>query len=136
MTELYPEFKSLHIALVLTSGGLFLLRGAFVATGATWPMTASLRYLSYSIDTLLVASAAALLLILPVAVYQNGWLVLKLLLLPVYVVLGSLALKRGRTLARRRVAYGAALLVLLSMYAIARTHHPLGPWLFIREWLF
>ena len=96
MLEVYPLIKWAHVSVVLVSGALFAFRGSFVAAGASWPMTPALRYLSYGIDTLIVATAAMLLAVLPVSAYSNGWLALKLALLVVYIVLGSLALKRAR----------------------------------------
>ena len=45
----------------------------------------------------------------------------------VYIVLGSLALKRGRTVSIRRGCFVAAIAVFLFVYVIARTHDPLGP---------
>jgi uncharacterized membrane protein SirB2 len=56
-------------------------------------MAAPLRFLSYSIDTILLTAALMLLTILPHAVFANGWLAVKLALLVVYVALGSFALK-------------------------------------------
>jgi uncharacterized membrane protein SirB2 len=47
-------------------------------------------------------------------------------LLIVYIVLGVIALRRGRTVAARRVCWIAALLVYAMMISVARTHHPLG----------
>ena len=60
--------------------------------------------------------------------FANGWLATKLLLLVAYVVLGSFALKRGRTPRARQVFFAAATLIYVVMFGIARTHHPLG-WL-------
>ena len=135
MLEFYPDIRLVHISAVIVSGSLFAVRGVFVQAGATWPMIAPLRYLSYAIDTVIVTTAILLLVVLPASIYANGWLALKLTLLIVYIVLGSLALKRARTPRRRRVALGCALAVFLAMLAVAHTHHPLGPWLIIREWL-
>lgn len=127
MIEFYPQVKWLHVAMVLCSGGLFLLRGLLVQLGRPqWAMAAPLRYLSYSIDTTLLTAALMLLTILPHAVFANGWLWVKLGLLPVYVVLGSMALKRGRSPASRRNFYVAALLVYGFMISVARAHQPLG----------
>ena len=67
MIEFYPQIKSAHILLVLLSGSLFALRGGFALFGARWPRHAALRYTSYSIDTMLLTSAAMLLTILPVS---------------------------------------------------------------------
>jgi len=60
MTELYPEIRLIHIIAVLASGGLFLIRGLAVNLGARWAMAAPLRYLSYAIDTTLLAAALML----------------------------------------------------------------------------
>lgn len=126
MIEFYPQIKWLHVAAVLVSGMLFALRGVAVQAGARWAMAAPLRYLSYAIDTTLLTAALMLLTILPGALYANGWLTLKLGLLVVYVVLGTFALKRGRTRGMRAVCFVAALLVYGYIIGIARAHHPLG----------
>lgn len=130
MIEFYPQIKAAHVVAVLCSGGLFLLRGALVQVGAPAAvrvaMAAPTRYLSYGVDTALLTAALMLLTILPGAVFANGWLAVKLVLLVVYVVLGTLALRRGRTPAARRACYVAAILVFSFMLTVARTHQPLG----------
>src|SRR6478609_5733272 len=94
----YPQIKWVHIAAISASGSLFALRGALVQAGRPrWAMAAPVRYLSYTIDTVLLTAALMLLTILPGAMFANGWLVVKLVLLVAYVVLGSLALKRAPT---------------------------------------
>jgi uncharacterized membrane protein SirB2 len=129
MFEFYPQIKWVHIACVLASGLLFALRGLLVqlehANVAQWT---PLRLLSYSIDTTLLTAALMLLSILPGAMFANGWLTTKLILLVAYVVLGTLALKRGRTPRMRQFCYVAALTTYVFMLGIARMHHPLG-WL-------
>ena len=127
MIEFYPEIKWTHIAAVLMSGTLFLVRGVAVQLGARWAMAAPLRYISYSIDTILLTAALMLFTLLPGAVFANGWLITKVVLLVVYVVLGSYALKRGRTRTVRAACFAAALLAYLYMIGVARAHHPLGP---------
>lgn len=126
MLEFYPQSKAVHVAAVMASGLLFLLRGAAVQLGATWAMAAPLRYLSYSIDTVLLTAALMLATILHQFPFVHGWLTAKVLLLVCYVVLGSFALKRGRTRAVRTFCWLAALLVYLYIISIARAHHPLG----------
>ena len=125
----YPQIKWVHVAAVCASGALFTLRGALVqANRQRWAMAAPVRYLSYSIDTVLLTAALMLLTILPGAMFANGWLTLKLVLVVVYVVLGTLALKRGRTPRMRASCFVAALLVFVTIIGIALAHHPLG-WL-------
>jgi uncharacterized membrane protein SirB2 len=126
MIEFYMPIKSVHIAAVLASGGLFALRGLLVLSGRAWAMSAPLRYLSYSIDTVLLTAALMLATMLPGAVFANGWLAVKLTLLVSYVLLGSFALKRGRSNRSRTLFFIAAVIVYAFMYSVARTHQPLG----------
>lgn len=127
MLELYPEIKLVHVTAAIASGTLFLLRGAAVNWGGNWGMIAPIRYLSYTIDIVLLTAALLLLAILPSSVYSNGWLWLKLMLLVVYIGLGTLALKRGRTAGIRRSCFVAAIAIYTCIFFIARTHDPLGP---------
>lgn len=126
MIEFYPEIKWIHIAAVLSSGGLFALRGTVMLAGARWHMAAPLRYLSYTIDTVLLTAALMLATILHQYPFVNGWLTTKVLLLVVYVVLGSLALKRGATRATRATAFVAAVLVYGFIISVARAHDARG----------
>jgi hypothetical protein len=62
----YAQIKAVHVAAVLLSGTLFLLRGALVqAGGARWAMSGFARYASYGIDTVLLTAALMLVTILP-----------------------------------------------------------------------
>ena len=126
MLEFYPQIKAVHIAAVMASGSLFLVRGAAVQLGAAWAMAAPLRYLSYAIDTALLTAALMLATLIHQFPFVQGWLTAKVLLLVVYVVLGSFALKRGRTRVVRTSCWIAALLVYLFIVSIARAHNPLG----------
>ena len=126
MIEFYLQIKSVHLAMVIASGLLFALRGAAVLAGARWAMAAPLRYLSYTIDTALLTAALMLLTALKLNPFAVPWLSVKLALLVVYVVLGSLALKRARSRRARAGFYVAALLTFGFMYFVARAHHPLG----------
>ncbi|MGV8943356.1 SirB2 family protein [Thermomonas sp.] len=133
MIEFYAQIKWVHILMVMCSGSLFLLRGVLVQTGKPrFAMAAPVRYLSYSIDTTLLTAALMLLTILPGAVFANGWLTTKLILLVVYVILGTFALKRGRTPRTRTLFFLAALATFVTMYGIARMHSPLG-WILLLQ---
>jgi uncharacterized membrane protein SirB2 len=126
MIEFYPQIKLVHVAAVLTSGGLFLLRGLAVLGGRSWGMVAPVRFLSYGIDIVLLSAALMLLAVLPSAMFANGWLWTKLAFLVAYVGLGSLALRRARSPRMRLACFIAALIAFIAMFTIARVHHPLG----------
>jgi len=126
MIEFYPQIKSVHIAAVMASGLLFLLRGAGLHAGMSWTMAAPLRYLSYTIDTVLLTAALMLATVLQQYPFVHGWLTVKVVLLVFYIVLGSFALKRGATRNLRIVCWVAALLVYGFIISVARAHHPAG----------
>ena len=132
MIEFYAQIKWVHVAAVTCSGVIFLLRGLLVQAGRPrFVMAAPVRYLSYIVDTVLLTAALMLLSILPGAMFANGWVTAKIVLLFPYVMLATFALKRGRTPRVRAICFVAALMVYATIIGIALAHHPLG-WL---RWL-
>ena len=126
MMEFYPQIRAVHIAMVIASGLLFAIRGAGVLAGMRWPMRLPVKLLSYTIDTTLLTAALMLFTMLPKAMFGNGWLATKIVLLVVYIALGTMALKRARTRRMRGVFYVLALATFAFIVSIARAHHPLG----------
>ncbi|MCB1564668.1 MAG: SirB2 family protein [Rhodanobacteraceae bacterium] len=127
MIAYYLQIKWVHVAAVIASGALFGLRGLLVWAGREQlAMWAPLRYLSYSIDTVLLTAALMLVTILHQYPFVHAWLTVKVLLLVVYIVLGTLALKRGKTMNQRRIWFVAALAVYLFIVSVARSHSALG----------
>lgn len=126
MIDFYPEIRLVHICAVLASGALFAIRGLAHNLGASWAMWAPLRFTSYTIDTVLLTAALMLASILHQYPFVHGWLTVKVSLLVVYIVLGSLALKRARSARTRWLTYSAALIVFAFIVSVARAHHPLG----------
>jgi uncharacterized membrane protein SirB2 len=126
MLEFYPQIKWVHVAAVICSGLLFALRGTAQLAGARWTLAAPLRFLSYAIDTTLLTAALMLATILHQYPFVNGWLTVKVCLLVVYIVLGTFALKRGRTPRVRLICFIAAIVVYLFIASVARTHDPRG----------
>lgn len=126
MIEFYPQIKFVHVAAVILSGSLFALRGLLMLARSRFTNHPVLRFLSYAIDTTLLTAALMLLTNLHQYPFVQGWLTVKVLLLVVYVVLGTLALKRGRTRAAQVTCYFAALLVFAFIVSVARAHNPWG----------
>ena len=125
---LYPALLHLHRACVTASIALFVARGLGVTALKVWPMQATWRRLSVAIDVLLLSAGIGLWTLLGLHPLQQSWLGLKLVLLGLYIVLGSFALKRGRTRGQRLVFFVAALAVVLCMVGIALARHPAGWW--------
>lgn len=128
IATLYPGLLHAHIALVSLSASFFVLRWLGVLAGQHWPMQAGWRRLSVAIDSALLVAGASLWWLLQIHPVQQPWLGTKLGLLPVYIVLGSFALKRGRTRVHRFAFGWLALAVLAFMASVALARHPLGWW--------
>jgi uncharacterized membrane protein SirB2 len=125
--EFYPQIKLVHVSAVLASGTLFALRGLAIHLG--WEraaMAAPVRYLSYSIDTVLLTAAFMLMTVLHQYPFVQSWLTVKVSLVVLYIALGTFALRRGRTPAVRIACWVAALAVFGLIITIARSHDPLG----------
>lgn len=126
MIEFYTEIRLVHIVTVLASGGLFFLRGIGLFAGRAWPKIAPVRYLSYSIDTLLLVAALLLAMIIGQYPFAQAWLTAKVLLLVAYIALGILAFRAGRPLKVRLACWLLALATFAFIISIARTRSPLG----------
>lgn len=124
LVDWYLPLKQAHVGLVLLSGSLFALRGLAALAGARWPNAASVRRSSVVIDTGLLTAAVLLLVTLDLNPLVTPWLRAKFLLLVAYIVLGTLALRRARSVPVRWLCYVAAIACFLSMYQVA-THKSL-----------
>jgi uncharacterized membrane protein SirB2 len=132
LIEHYATLKSTHLLLAASSVSLFACRGIGTLLHRSWPMRAGVRRLSVLIDMALLAAGATLWWLLSLRPDRDTWLGLKLVLIVVYIVLGSLALKRARSTAARAAAFAAALACIALIVVVARTHDPLGPWRALR----
>ena len=126
MTEYYLPLRMIHIGCAILTIALFVLRGGLMLAGAPLLRSLPLRILPHVVDTVLLASAVMLTIIVHQYPFVQAWLTTKVVLLVVYIVLGSIALKRGRTRPVRVVAFDAALATVLFLVSVARTHDPLG----------
>ena len=127
MEEFYPQIRAVHIGSVLASGALFLLRGAALNLfGATWVKALPLRLLSWTIDTVLLTAALMLMTIVQQYPFVHGWLTVKVLLLVVYIGLGTVALRAERPRRVRLIFWAAAMAVFAYILTVARAHDPLG----------
>jgi uncharacterized membrane protein SirB2 len=126
MAEWYLGLRHAHIGFAFFSVALFTLRGVLMLAGSRHVQAAWLRYPSYTVDVMLLTVALMLTTVIHQYPFQASWLTTKVVLLVVYIVLGSVALKRGRTPRARAVAFVGALATVAFLFTVARAHHPLG----------
>lgn len=125
---LYPALRWTHMLLVGLSLTLFLTRGLGALWQQDWVLRRGIRLTSVTIDTLLLSAGASLWALMQHNPLHEAWLATKLVLLVVYVMLGSFALKRARSQGARLACLLTAMLCAAVMIMIARTRDPLG-WL-------
>ena len=127
MEEFYLQIRTVHIWAVTASGLLFALRGgAFNLLNATWPRALPTRLLSWTIDTTLLTAALMLMTVVRQYPFVDHWLTVKVVLLLVYIGLGTQAFACGRSRRMRIAFWVAALLLFAFIVTVARAHHPLG----------
>jgi uncharacterized membrane protein SirB2 len=126
LIEHYVALRQAHIGLVALSGGWFALRAVGQLAGARWPLTLPARAASWVIDTGLLTAGALLWAALQINPLVQTWLGAKLVLLVVYVGLGTMALRRARSTLARLGWTLAALGCFAFMVSVALAHHPLG----------
>lgn len=118
--------KHLHVSMVVLSIAFFALRGAWMLADSALLQRRVVRIAPHVIDTVLLVSALALAWTWASAPgAAHGWLAAKVIGLVAYVVLGSIALKRGRTKSVRTVALAGALATVAYVVAVALTKQPL-----------
>jgi uncharacterized membrane protein SirB2 len=116
--------KHIHLATVAVSSALFLLRGVWMVFDSERLNRPWVRVLPHVNDTVLLAAGVWLAFMLRETPGASPWLTAKLLALPVYIGLGVLALRPGRSKRVRVAAWLAALAVFGYIVAVALTRSP------------
>jgi len=115
----YLILKNLHMTCaVLTLLG-FSLRGYWMLTESALLQKKIVKILPHIIDTLLLLSAIMLAIVTGFYPFVFGWVTLKVFLLIAYIVLGTFALKRGKTKQSRTLFFVASLATLFAIFAVA-----------------
>lgn len=121
---MYPFLKTLHISCAALSYTLFFLRGIWTLRGSPVMRQRWVKIVPHLVDTVLLASAIALTIILEQYPFVDSWLTAKVLALLLYIGLGFVALKYGRNKAERLSAWLAAQAVFAYIVLVAINHNP------------
>jgi uncharacterized membrane protein SirB2 len=117
----YLAIKHIHITFVTLSGLLFFIRGLWMMADSGLLQQRWVKIVPHVVDTLLLASALTLVVISGQYPFVQNWLTAKVLGLVAYIVLGTIALKRGKTKRVRIAAFVAALVVFAYIVMVAIT---------------
>jgi uncharacterized membrane protein SirB2 len=128
LASYYADIRFIHVGCVALSGTLFTVRGLLRIGDFAVANHRLLRVTSYIIDTTLLASAILLTLVLRQYPFVEPWLTAKVLLLALYIALGSITLKRAQTRLGRIAALLGSLTTFVAIVDVAIAHDPAG-WL-------
>jgi len=118
--------KAVHVGSALLSISGFVLRGVWMLQDSPLLKARATRIFPHVVDTVLLLSAIVLALRIQQYPFVHAWLSAKVLALLAYIVLGSLALKYGKTRRVRTLSFGLALLSFLYIVLVAITRNPTG----------
>lgn len=124
----FITIKYIHISCVLLSYTLFFLRGVWMLRSDPIFQHRWLKVLPHAVDTILLLSAITLAFQLSISPLSASWLMAKIIALLFYIILGTMAIKRGKTLKIRLYFWIAAQVVFVYIVTVALTHNPL-PWM-------
>lgn len=121
----YVLLKMTHVTCVALSYAGFVLRGIWMIRDSRMLERRWVRVLPHVVDTVLLASAIALAVMLKQYPLAEPWLTAKVVALVFYILLGMVALKRGNTRGTRIAAWLAAQGVFFYIVAVALTRNVL-----------
>ena len=125
---MYLVLKHTHMTCALLTLLLFSLRGYWMLQDSEKLQQRWVKIVPHIIDTLLLTSAIVLTIMLSQYPFTADWLTAKLLALLAYIVLGTIALKRGKTKPIRITALLCSWACIGYIIWVARTHNAM-PWL-------
>ena len=125
---IYLLIKNLHALLAVATISSFVLRGYWMVTGSGKLQHRITRTAPHIVDTLFLLSGITLLVMLSLNPLSQSWLVAKFTGLIAYVLLGTVAIRRGATRRTRITAFVGALSVFAYVVGVALSKSP-ASWL-------
>ena len=123
---LFSILKSIHVTCALLSIFGFALRGYWVLSEDHRRDYRLAKVLPHLIDTLLLASAVAMLFIWGASPFDLPWVIAKIVALLAYIGLGMMVMRFANSREVRVTAYVAALAVVAYIVSVALSHSPWG----------
>ncbi|TNF35323.1 MAG: regulator SirB [Gammaproteobacteria bacterium] len=119
--DFYSFIKYTHISCAILSITGFVVRGIWMLRDSSLLQHVLTRRLPHVIDSLLLATALLMVYLSRQYPFVFDWLTAKVMALVIYILLGTVALKRGKTLRVRAIAGMAALCTFVYILAVALT---------------
>ena len=120
----YALLKMIHVGSIILSYLLFLTRGIWMMQDSANLKQRWVKILPHIIDTVLLTSAIALAVSLQQNPLSDSWLSAKIVGLLLYICLGMVAMRFGKTRKTKIIAWVAAQCVFAYIVLVALTKSP------------
>lgn len=120
----YTEIKIIHIISIALSYILFSLRGIWMIQGSPMLKLRWVKILPHVIDTILLTSAVILVTMIQQYSGFNIWVSAKIGGLLLYILLGMIALRFGKTQKIKTISWILAQIVFFYIVLVALTKSP------------
>ncbi len=118
--------KAIHVSCVVLSFTGFFIRGIWMLRDSTLLRQRWVKITPQVIDTVLLVSAIILAIQLQFSPLQQPWLMTKIIALLVYITVGLVALRFGRSKTIRLYAWLLGLLIFIYIVSVALSKSVLG----------
>jgi uncharacterized membrane protein SirB2 len=118
---MYLTLKIVHMSCAMLTIAGFLVRGYWMMTDSALLQNRATKIAPHIIDTLFLLSGVAIIYVLNIQVMTQPWLLAKFAGLIVYIALGVIALRSGRSAQIRAIAFVAAVSVFAYIVGVALT---------------
>jgi len=122
----YVLLKYLHMSLALFSVAGFALRWTWRMQQSPWAFTRAALVIPHVVDTLLLASAMAMIALADQVPVGVDWLGAKIIGLVLYILLGVIAMRSAPLKSLSLPVFVAAVLVYCWIVSVAVSKSPLG----------
>jgi uncharacterized membrane protein SirB2 len=122
----YLLLKSVHYYLALLSLAGFMMRGIWMLSDSALLQHRLTKTVPHIVDTLFLVAGLMLAYRIFQYPFTHDWLTAKLFGLIAYILLGTIALKRGKSRRIRQAAFFSAILVFSWIISVAMSKSPWG----------
>ena len=123
--------KTVHVTFVALSFAGFFIRGIWMLKDSPLLQQKWVRISSQVVDTVLLVSAIILAVQLRMSPMEQPWLMAKIIALLIYIAVGLVALRLGRSKRTRLVAWLLGLVIFLYIVSVALSKSVLGWFAFV-----
>ncbi|MGG4775128.1 regulator SirB [Alcaligenaceae bacterium 429] len=120
---MYLALKHTHVTAAVLSICFFIIRAWWSVSGSALLQKKFVRIAPHVIDTVLLACGLGMAGMLGAAA-AAPWLYTKIVLLVAYIIVGTYAIKRGRTPQTRAIAAVIAVLIFMYIVGVALYRSP------------